>query len=154
LGVVTKENVLEDRGRLENQLKKLHAAGVDGVMVDVWWGIVESKGPRQYDWSAYRTLFQLVQNCKLKLQVIMSFHQCGGNVGDSVSISLPKWVLEVGKANPDIFYTSNRGIRNEECLSLGVDHKRLFHGRSPIEVNFLVFHVFLLFINSSRSLNI
>ncbi|KAK7335554.1 hypothetical protein VNO80_27460 [Phaseolus coccineus] len=134
LGVVTKENVLEDIVRLKNQLMALHAAGVDGVMVDVWWGIVESKGPRQYDWSAYRTLFQLVQKCKLKLQVIMSFHQCGGNVGDSVSISLPKWVLKVGKTNPDIFYTNYKGIRNKECLSLGVDNQPLFHGRSPIEL--------------------
>ncbi|CAJ1956384.1 unnamed protein product [Sphenostylis stenocarpa] len=134
LGVVTNENVLEDRVGLENQLRELHAAGVDGVMVDVWWGIVESKGPQQYDWSAYRTLFQLVQNCKLKLQVIMSFHQCGGNVGDSVFISLPKWVLEVGESNPDIFYTNYTGIRNKECLSLGVDNQPLFHGRSPIEL--------------------
>ncbi|KAL9322547.1 hypothetical protein ACSQ67_010600 [Phaseolus vulgaris] len=134
LGVVTNENVLKDTVKLQNQLMSLHAAGVDGVMVDVWWGIVESKGPMQYDWSAYRTLFQLVQNCKLKLQVIMSFHQCGGNVGDSVSISLPKWVLKVGKTNPDIFYTNYKGIRNTECLSLGVDKQPLFHGRSPIEL--------------------
>ncbi|KOM43972.1 hypothetical protein LR48_Vigan05g157700 [Vigna angularis] len=134
LEVVTNKNVLEDRVKLEKQLKKLHAAGVDGVMVDVWWGIVESKGPGQYDWSAYRTLFQLVQKCKLKLQVIMSFHQCGGNVGDSVFISLPKWVLEVGEKNPDIFYTNYKGIRNKECLSLGVDKESVFHGRSPIEL--------------------
>ncbi|QCE09577.1 beta-amylase [Vigna unguiculata] len=134
LGVVTNENVLEDRMKLEKQLRKLHEAGVDGVMVDVWWGIVESKGPGQYDWSAYRTLFRLVQKCKLKLQVIMSFHQCGGNVGDSVFISLPKWVHKVGEANPDIFYTNYKGIRNKECLSLGVDNEPVFHGRSPIEV--------------------
>jgi len=129
--------------KLEKQLRKLHEAGVDGVMVDVWWGIVESKGPGQYDWSAYRTLFRLVQKCKLKLQVIMSFHQCGGNVGDSVFISLPKWVHKVGEANPDIFYTNYKGIRNKECLSLGVDNEPVFHGRSPIEVNFLVCFYFI-----------
>ncbi|XP_061364390.1 beta-amylase-like [Gastrolobium bilobum] len=134
LGVVTNENVLEDRVGLEKQLKELHAAGVDGVMVDVWWGIVESKGPQQYDWSAYRTLFQLVQDCKLKLQAIMSFHQCGGNVGDSVFIPLPKWVLEVGESDPDIFYTNRTGYRNKECLSLGVDNKPLFYGRTAIEM--------------------
>ncbi|TKY48774.1 Beta-amylase protein [Spatholobus suberectus] len=133
LGVVTYDNVLQDRVRLENQLKELHAAGVDGVMVDVWWGIVESKGPRQYDWSSYRTLFQLVQDCKLKLQAIMSFHQCGGNVGDSVFIPLPKWVLDVGNSNPDIFYTNRKGVRIKECLSLGVDNQPLFNGRTPIE---------------------
>ncbi|KAK7402015.1 hypothetical protein VNO78_13949 [Psophocarpus tetragonolobus] len=134
LGVVTNDNVLEDRARLERQLKELHAAGVDGVMVDVWWGIVESKGPQRYDWSAYRTLFQMVQDCRLKLQVIMSFHQCGGNVGDSILIPLPKWVLEVGKLDPDIFYTNYKGIRSKEYLSLGVDNQPLFHGRTAIEL--------------------
>ena len=135
LGVITNDNVLDDRAKLEKQLKELRAAGVDGVMVDVWWGIVESKGPQQYDWSAYRSLFQLVQDCKLKLQAIMSFHQCGGNVGDSVSIPLPKWVLEVGESNPDIFYTNSSGIRNKECISLGVDNKPFFNGRTPIQVS-------------------
>ncbi|PNX81319.1 beta-amylase-like protein, partial [Trifolium pratense] len=135
LGVITNDNVLEDKAKLEKQLKELRAAGVDGVMVDVWWGIVESKGPQQYDWSAYRSLFQLVQDCKLKLQAIMSFHQCGGNVGDSVFIPLPKWVLEVGESNPDIFYTNRSGLRNKECISLGVDNKPFFNGRTPVQVS-------------------
>lgn len=46
LGVITEDNVLADRAGLEKQLKELRAASVDGVMVDVWWGIVESKGPQ------------------------------------------------------------------------------------------------------------
>uniref|UniRef100_A0A0D3EYA6 Beta-amylase n=1 Tax=Oryza barthii TaxID=65489 RepID=A0A0D3EYA6_9ORYZ len=29
-------------------------AGVDGVMADVWWGIVEGTGPARYEWRAYR----------------------------------------------------------------------------------------------------
>ena len=28
-----------------------------GVMVDVWWGMVERAGPNVYDFSAYRRLF-------------------------------------------------------------------------------------------------
>ncbi|KAH1218772.1 Beta-amylase [Glycine max] len=51
----------------------------------------------------------------------MSFHQCGGNVGDSVFIPLPKWVLEIGESEPDdIFYTNQGGIRNKECISLSM----------------------------------
>ncbi|KAI9094225.1 hypothetical protein K1719_026807 [Acacia pycnantha] len=134
LGVITTDNALEDTDGLEKQLKELRAAGVDGVMVDVWWGIVESKGPKQYDWSAYRSLFQLVEKCGLKLQAIMSFHQCGGNIGDSVFVPLPKWVLEIGESDPDIFYTNRKGNRNMEYLSLGVDNKPLFHGRTAIEI--------------------
>lgn len=134
MGVITNDNVLEDKDGLENQLKKLKAAGADGVMLDVWWGIVESKGPKQYDWSAYRSLFELVQQCELKLQAIMSFHQCGGNVGDIVNIPLPQWVLDIGKTNPDIFYTNRTGNRNKECLTIGVDNQPLFDGRTAIEV--------------------
>lgn len=134
LDVITLDNVFPNQEKLEKQLKKLRAAGVDGVMVDVWWGIVESKGPKQYDWSAYRSLFQLVQECGLKLQAIMSFHQCGGNIGDVVNIPLPRWVLEVGENNPDIFYTNKSGNRNKECLSLGVDNMPLFNGRTAIQM--------------------
>ncbi|PQP91540.1 beta-amylase [Prunus yedoensis var. nudiflora] len=43
LGVVTVDNVLEDKDKLVKELKELQAAGVDGVMIDVWWGIIESK---------------------------------------------------------------------------------------------------------------
>ncbi|KAK4255383.1 hypothetical protein QN277_008390 [Acacia crassicarpa] len=134
LGVVTVENVFEDPEGLKKQLKELHDAGVDGVMVDVWWGIIEKKGPKQYEWNAYRSLFQVVQECGLKLQTIMSFHQCGGNVGDAVTIPIPQWVLDIGESNPDIFYTNRSGTRDKEYLSNGVDNEPLFHGRTPIQI--------------------
>ncbi|XP_043706602.1 beta-amylase [Telopea speciosissima] len=134
LGVITAENELEDKAGLEKQLKELKSADVDGVMVDVWWGIIESKCPKQYNWSAYRSLFQLVQQCGLKLQAIMSFHQCGGNVGDVMNIPLPQWVLEIGESDPDIFYTNRAGTRNKEYLTIGVDNQPLFGGRTAIQV--------------------
>lgn len=52
--------------------------------------------PRRYDWSGYKQLFRLVRALGLKLQVVMSFHACGGNVGDNAQIPLPQWVLQVG----------------------------------------------------------
>ncbi|XP_060197902.1 beta-amylase-like [Lycium barbarum] len=134
LGVVSIENKFIEQEKIEKQLKELKAAGVDGVMVDVWWGIIELKGPKQYDWSAYKRLFLLVQKIGLKIQAIMSFHQCGGNVGDVVYIPLPKWVLDVGEENPDIFYTNRAGIRNKEYLSLGVDNQNLFQGRTAVQI--------------------
>jgi hypothetical protein len=30
-------------------------------------------------------------------QVVMSFHACGGNVGDNAQIPLPKWVMQVSQ---------------------------------------------------------
>ncbi|XP_020232390.1 beta-amylase isoform X1 [Cajanus cajan] len=134
LGVITADNVFGDPDGLKAQLLQLRAAGVDGVMVDVWWGIIELKGPKQYDWSAYRSLFQLVQECGLKLQAIMSFHQCGGNVGDVVNIPIPQWVLDIGESDPDIFYTNRSGTRNKEYLTIGVDNKPIFLGRTAIEI--------------------
>lgn len=134
LGVVTADNVFEGGEKLEKQLKDLRAAGIDGIMVDVWWGIIEAKGPKQYEWSAYRSLFELVNKCDLKIQAIMSFHQCGGNVGDVVYIPIPQWVRDIGETDPDIFYTNRSGNRNEEYLSLGVDHQPLFGGRTAIEM--------------------
>lgn len=59
------------------------------------WGIVEADGPGQYDWSAYMALIKMVHSMGLKVQAVMSFHACGGNVGDSCLVSLPYWVLQV-----------------------------------------------------------
>ncbi|CAA6655587.1 unnamed protein product [Spirodela intermedia] len=53
----------------------------------------------------------------------MSFHECGGNVGDDVCIPLPHWVSEIGRSNPDIFFTDREGRRNPECLTWGIDKK-------------------------------
>ncbi|XWS68516.1 hypothetical protein CRYUN_Cryun04dG0097100 [Craigia yunnanensis] len=125
---------ISNKTKIEKQLEEMRAAGVDGVMVDVWWGIVEQKGPKQYDWSAYRSLFALVQECGLKLQAIMPFHQCGGNIGDEVTIPLPQWVLDIGETDPGIFYTNRKGNRNKEYLTIGVDNQPLFDGRTAVQI--------------------
>ncbi|CAN6211887.1 unnamed protein product [Urochloa humidicola] len=134
LEVVTTENELDDAAALRAQLRRLRAAGVDGVMVDVWWGIVEGGGPGRYEWRAYRDLFGIVQAEGLKLQAIMSFHACGGNVGDAVAIPIPRWVREVGDGDPDVFYTGPGGARNREYLTIGVDDLPLFRGRTAVQV--------------------
>ncbi|XP_062187614.1 beta-amylase-like [Phragmites australis] len=134
LEVVTAENELKDTEVLRAQLRRLWEAGVDGVMADVWWGIVEGAGPARYEWRAYRELFRLVQDEGLKLQAIMSFHACGGNIGDAVSIPIPRWVREVGEDEPDVLYTSSSGTRNREYLTIGVDDEPLFHGRTAIQL--------------------
>lgn len=134
MGVITRENEFPDSSKMEGQLKQLQQAGVDGVMVDVWWGIIEAKAPNQYDWSSYRALFNLVRKCGLRVQAIMSFHQCGGNVGDGVYIPIPEWVLSVGEDDPDVFYTNRSGNRNPEYLSLAADNLPLFQGRTAVEV--------------------
>lgn len=115
-------------------LQMLKKAGVEGVMIDVWWGIVEHAGPGQYDFSAYQRLFETAAQAGLKIQAVMSFHAAGGNVGDTCKISLPAWVTQVGDSNPDIYYTDKQGYRNKECLSLGCDLEPLFGGRTPLDM--------------------
>lgn len=42
---------------------------VQGVMVDVWWGLVEAEAPCHYNWAPYQALLQLVKKSGLLLQV-------------------------------------------------------------------------------------
>lgn len=69
---------------------------------------------------------------------MISFHECGGNLGDDVCIPLPHWVAEIGRSNPDIFFTDRAGTRDPECLSWGIDKERVLRGRTALEViNFI-----------------
>ncbi|KAL0442616.1 UNVERIFIED_CONTAM: Beta-amylase 2, chloroplastic [Sesamum latifolium] len=133
LGTINTDGELADPNNLINQLKVLKSVNVDGVMVDCWWGIVEGRGPRQYKWGGYKKLFHIVRELKFKLQVVMSFHACGGNVGDNVYIPLPQWVIDIGSENPDIFFTDKEGRRNQECLSWGIDNERILRDRTALE---------------------
>ncbi|KAL0051241.1 hypothetical protein WJX82_004216 [Trebouxia sp. C0006] len=129
-----KVSVIKREQALNVGLQMLKKAGVEGVMIDVWWGIVEHAGPQQYDFSAYQRLFATAAQAGLKIQAVMSFHAAGGNVGDTCKISLPKWISDIGIGNPDIFYTDKHGYRNKECLSLGCDSEPLFWGRTPVDM--------------------
>ncbi|KAL3829663.1 hypothetical protein ACJIZ3_018465 [Penstemon smallii] len=134
LGTISMDCELVDPDDLIKQLQILKSINVDGVMVDCWWGIVEAHAPQQYNWSGYKRLFQIVRDLELKLQVVMSFHKCGGNIGDDVHISLPQWVMKVGSINPDIFFTNSEGRQNHECLTWGIDKERVLRGRTAVEV--------------------
>ncbi|KAK9828277.1 hypothetical protein WJX74_006952 [Apatococcus lobatus] len=130
----TRSSMLKREKALSVGLRTLKQAGVEGVMVDVWWGVVERDGPGCYDFTAYRRLFEKIRESGLKVQAVMSFHAAGGNVGDTCRISLPRWVHRVGEANPDIYYTDIAGHRNRECISLGCDQEALFDGRTPLDI--------------------
>ncbi|PIN14440.1 Beta-amylase [Handroanthus impetiginosus] len=66
----------------------------------------------------------------------MAFHEYGGHDSGGIFISLPQWILEIGKSNQDIFFTDREGRRNTECLSWGIDKERILGGRTGIEVYF------------------
>jgi len=85
LDTVRPDGVLNRKKAMWTSLMALKKAGVEGVMVDVWWGLVEKDGPSVYNWRGYTDLMEMAKQVGLKVQAVMSFHQCGGNVGDSVT---------------------------------------------------------------------
>ncbi|XP_050233704.1 beta-amylase 8 [Mercurialis annua] len=127
---------LIDPQGIRQELSHMKSLDVDGVAVECWWGIVEAWNPQKYVWSGYRELFNIIREFKLKLQVVMAFHEYGASDSGEVLISLPQWVLEIGKENQDIFFTDREGRRNTECLSWGIDKERVLKGRTAIEVYF------------------
>ncbi|CAL9092530.1 unnamed protein product [Musa textilis] len=124
---------LNRRKAMNASLMALKSAGVEGVMVDVWWGLVERERPGEYEWGGYDDLMEMARRIGLKVQAVMSFHQCGGNVGDSCTIPLPQWVLEEMDNDPDLAYTDQCGRRNYEYVSLGCDTLPVLKGRTPIQ---------------------
>jgi len=121
---------LADPNTLRAWLVKLKDAGVHGVMADFWWGVVEKTGPQQYNWAAYIQLVQMCVQIGLKVNVVASFHRCGGNVGDDCNIPLPSWVLETSS----VYYKDQNGAETREYISLGADNLSLFRGRTPVNM--------------------
>ncbi|CAN4078120.1 unnamed protein product [Withania somnifera] len=108
----------------------LKSSGAQGVMVDAWWGLAEKDGPLKYNWEGYAELIKMCQEHGLKLQAVMSFHQCGGNVGDSCSTPLPPWIPEKIRTNPDLVYTDRSAGRNQRTtIQVYVNYMRSFRER-------------------------
>ncbi|PHT27640.1 Beta-amylase 8 [Capsicum baccatum] len=141
-GVINNFCQLMDPDGVKEDLQQLKSLKINGVVVNCWWGIVESWVPQKYEWSGYRELFKIIRDSKMKLQVVMAFHENGGSDTGGMFISLPQWVLEIGKDNQDIFFTDRQGRRNTECLSWGIDKERVLRGRTAIEVYFDVMRSF------------
>ncbi|KAK3006457.1 hypothetical protein RJ639_015695, partial [Escallonia herrerae] len=125
-GVVNNFCQLIDPEGVRQELSLLKSLHVDGIIVDCWWGIVESWTPQKYECEVSSII----------LKVAMAFHEYRGNDSGVVLVSLPQWVLEIGKDNQDIFFTDREGRRNTECLSWGIDKERVLKGRTGIEVYF------------------
>ena len=121
---------VKDWGQFEYELEMAEDIGVDAVTVDVWWGDVEKQGDNQFDWSYYDRIFSKIKAADLKIIPIMSFHQCGGNVGDDYNSYLPSWVWDkyYGREykgrildRDDLKYQSELGNISSEYLALWVD---------------------------------
>lgn len=121
------------RKAITQSFRALAAAGVEGVVMEVWWGLVERDAPRVYDWKGYLEIVALAKKVGLRVRAVMAFHQCGTGPGDPYWIPLPQWVCEEIDRDPDLAYSDRFGRRNMEYISLGCDFLPVLRGRSPIQ---------------------
>ncbi|KAE8722212.1 Beta-amylase 3 [Hibiscus syriacus] len=110
LDTVDHGSYLKKPKAMNASLMALKSAGVEGVMVDAWWGLVEKDGPLKY-------------NCVVAMSETLA----------GFSIPLPPWVLEEISKNPDLVYTNRSGRRNPEYISLGCDSIPVLWGQTPIQ---------------------
>ena len=123
LDTVSREGELRAVEDLAPRLEALRDAGVEGVMIDAWWGIVERHGPGSYDWSPYVVLADLLESLDVKLHVVLSFHACGANRDDDYHVPLPKWVQEAVERDPGgLLFQDRSGSKSDEYLSLWADN--------------------------------
>ena len=122
LDTVSREGELRAVEQLAPRLEQMRDAGVEGVMIDVWWGIVERRAPRTYDWAPYVALAALLRRLEMKLHVVLSFHACGANRDDDYHVPLPPWVEDAVERDPDgLLFQDRAGTRSDEYLSLWAD---------------------------------
>jgi len=97
--------------------------GINAVTIDIWWGAVEKESDQSFDWSYYDKVFNLIEGKGLKIIPIMSFHQCGGNVGDDCNIPIPQWIWSKFNniENKTLMYKSEQGNYSKEYVSLWAD---------------------------------
>lgn len=121
----------------KSHLATVKSKGVYAVSTDVWWGLVETV-EGQYDWSYYDLVADTIIAAGLKWVPIISLHKCGGNVGDTVTVEVPKWIwaklaarVPNGKVQ-DVQYVSEQGNASNEFVSAWAtdyaldDFRRLF----------------------------
>lgn len=128
LDVMGMDGELKDEDEIARRLACLKSADCDGIMLDVWWGIVERE-PGVYGWNGYLRLFDLCRRIGLKIIPVMSFHKCGGNVGDTVNIDLPEFVTPTAP-----FFVDEFGHVDDEYISPGFDHEIVDGKRTPLEM--------------------
>jgi len=128
LDTVNSDGSLKDKAGLGGQLDKMKEASVDGFMADVWWGLTE-RSPKTYSFESTKELVQMAKDRGMKVQIVASFHQCGGNVGDTCDIPLPAFL----QGEKDIWYKDEAGNEDREYLSLFADNVTI-QGRTPIQM--------------------
>lgn len=102
--------------RFETQLTEARRAGARAVTTDIWWGAVaKTDDPAQFDWRYYDKLVEVIERVGMQWVPILSFHRCGGNVGDICDVSIPSWVWK--KYGDRLGWVSEYGNFSRETVS-------------------------------------
>ena len=118
--------------KFTNWCQMLRDAKVDGIMMDIWWGLTEPTA-KNYRWTGYQTIMNVIRSKGLKCVPVFSFHKCGGSVGDYVNIPLPNFVWQ-GSLTPNA--TDLSGGTDDAYISIGYDNVKLGlnNARTPLEM--------------------
>lgn len=81
--------------------RALAMVGVEGVVMEVWWGLVERVAPGVYNWRGYMEIVALARRMGLKVRAVMAFHQYGTGPGDPYWLELPQFSLNYYHVNAD-----------------------------------------------------
>ncbi|KAK8857914.1 beta-amylase [Tritrichomonas musculus] len=115
--------------KFSNWCSQLKNGNIDGVMIDIWWGLVETS-PRNYKWDGYNRVFKVMKEKNLKIIPVLSFHKCGGNVGDNVNIPIPSFVFS-NQVKP--YFVDRQNQINDEYISFSYDTIKV-GDRTPLEM--------------------
>ncbi|KAK9082903.1 hypothetical protein Scep_029374 [Stephania cephalantha] len=114
LDTVTAEHGVRRRKAVAASLQALKSAGVEGVMIDVWWGLVEGESPGAYNWGGYSEMMEMARKVGLK------YTSAEMGVGRNAQRSRSSIHRSVGR-------------RNFEYVSLGCDTLPVLKGRTPVQ---------------------
>lgn len=95
----------KERRTFQEQVSAAVKGGATAISLDVWWGV-----PLEF----YEPLFQAVVDAEGFLAPIISFHACGGGVGDTVSVPLPDEAWS--KLPPYARFVSEYGLVSSEYI--------------------------------------
>lgn len=116
----------------DRHLRLMKKLGIKAVSTDVWWGLIYDPSGN-YRWDYYDRIVEHIVDAGLKWMPILSFHQCGGNVGDDVFVPIPQSVWSrlitlakarglfksiVGLTERDFKYVSEQGHECDEYISV------------------------------------
>lgn len=108
--------------RFDKELAAIKQLGAEAVSTDVWWKLVEPQDG-VFTWSYYDRIASSIKKAGLKWVPILSFHKCGGNIGDDVTVKLPDWVWKKVAARTstgkiaDVQFVSEFGNASDEYVS-------------------------------------